>query len=68
MGTPKRCDEPTAMSKPSCPGGAMSVHAIKSVAAIATALFSCAAVVRVQMDSKEGRAPLLPGHETTTAK
>ena len=68
IGTPRRCDEPTAISKPSCPGGTMREHASRSVTAMATEFCSCMRVVNARIISGDSMWPLLPGHETTTAK
>src|SRR5213078_3062197 len=42
IGTPKRCELPTAMSAPHSPGGLSSVSASRSVATVTSAPTACA--------------------------
>ena len=48
MGTPKRCDVPTATSAPHSPGALSNVSASKSVAAMTSAPRSCAYVANFE--------------------
>ena len=68
IGTPKRCEDPMAISNPSCPGGVKIVHARRSVTAIEIALFSLACSVSAASVAVAGTTPSLPGIDTTTAK
>ena len=68
IGTPKRWEDPIAISKPSCPGGVKRAQERRSVIAIEIALFSLACAVRELSAEDEWICPSLPGIDTTIAK
>ena len=65
IGTPKRCDDPTAMSAPHSPGGDSRVRARRSVATTTTIP---AAFASSTVGIRSRTSPLAPGYWSRTPK